>query len=50
MYYYVLQDQYTDNLPHTNQANTINCAETIESPNKFLSMFNERHGLYHKSK
>ncbi|KAI8061386.1 hypothetical protein BDF21DRAFT_348049, partial [Thamnidium elegans] len=39
-----------DNLPHTNQADAINCAEAIESPDKFLSMFNGRHGLYHRSK
>ncbi|CAO3698204.1 unnamed protein product [Rhizopus stolonifer] len=39
-----------DNLPHTNQAHAINCAEAIESPDKFLSMFNGRHGLYHRSK
>ncbi|KAI8881428.1 hypothetical protein K501DRAFT_334769 [Backusella circina FSU 941] len=39
-----------DNLPHTNQTHAINCAEAIESPDKFLSMFNGRHELYHRSK
>ncbi|KAI8982500.1 hypothetical protein BDB01DRAFT_850995 [Pilobolus umbonatus] len=33
-----------------NQAEAIHCAEAIESPDKFLSMFNGRQGLYHRSK
>lgn len=46
----ILKKILIDNLPHTNHTKTIHCAETIESSEKFLSIFNGRSNPYHRTK